>query len=162
MALVHEHIYNSDSLADVNMAEYLTTLTKNISDSYRNNESYIRLEFKTEPVFTSLETSIPCGLVVNEVITNAMKYAFKPGTRDGIISVQIHEDEDHNVHLVLGDNGAGIDKNYIPDASKSLGTYLIQILIERQLKGTITRSSENGTVYTINFKNTSKINDIPQ
>jgi two-component sensor histidine kinase len=149
MALVHESLYQSGDLANINAKQHLTHLVTNLLMS-ETEERQIKMETDIEDVQVDLNTAIPASLIVNELVTNAMKYAFK-GRTDGTIRVSLHKGPDNIFELIVGDNGVGIPEDVDPAKSSSLGLKLVTRLIRDQLKGTMEILRENGTAFVIRF-----------
>jgi two-component sensor histidine kinase len=128
----------------------VVNLSHNLIQSYSNFDNEIKLNLDIQNVFLNLDLAIPCGLIINEIISNALKYAFVDKSADGEIVVKmILENED--LILVVGDNGRGLPKEIDYRNTQSLGLQLVVTLTD-QLNGTIEMDSKNGTKYTIIFK----------
>ncbi len=156
MALVHEKLYLSKDLSKVDFHDYLTTLINNLYRSYSVNPAKIRLELEIENVFLGIDTAIPCGLIVNELITNALKYAF-PGERTGEVRVMLRRTdeglkEEGEYELTVKDNGVGIPQEVDLNDTKTLGLYLVTTLVEHQLRGSINLKREGGTALYMSFR----------
>ncbi len=149
MSLVHETLYRSDDLARVNLSRYLGELCENLFRAFGVDAAHIHLDFNVAPVIISLDKSIPCGLLVNEIVSNSLKYAF-PGERTGNITVHLMTESDSRVTLILADDGVGM----LPDIdflqSNTLGLQLVNILTE-QLGGHLTMDRSGGTRFEISF-----------
>lgn len=154
MAFIHESLYQNKDFSNINFSEYLVMLAKNLLHSYGMLENRIRLVLDVEKVALNLDLSIPCGLIVNEIISNALKYAF-PGEREGVISIELKLKGD-KLYLVIGDNGVGLPPELDFRNTESLGLQLVVTLVE-QLNGEIDVDLSNGTKFLINFTfNTAK------
>lgn len=151
MSYIHESLYQNKTFTSVNFSEYLQTLTNNIIQSYSISESKIKLNLNIEKINLSLDNAIPTGLIVNELLSNAIKHAF-PGENTGSITVNLKQDL-NNINLSITDNGAGFDDYIDFYNSPSLGLQLVNTLIE-QINGTINFSSKKneGTNVFITFK----------
>jgi PAS domain S-box-containing protein len=150
MALIHEKLYQSTSLSKINIAEYIKDLADNLLITYSETSSNITMNIKSEPISLNIETAIPCGLIINEIITNSLKYAF-PDNRSGLITINFNSDQDNNLTLIVADNGIGLPRDFDLTKSKSLGLSLINSLAKRQLDGTIEIVDNNGTLFKISF-----------
>ncbi|MEM9162933.1 MAG: histidine kinase dimerization/phosphoacceptor domain -containing protein, partial [Cyanobacteria bacterium P01_F01_bin.4] len=106
MARIHEQLYRSDQLAQINFADYIVGLVRNVDSMVRSAGNQVQLQLKLEPVWFTLETAIPIGLILNELLTNALKYAF-PGDQSGVVDI-ILERQGQNLHLAVYDNGVGL------------------------------------------------------
>jgi PAS domain S-box-containing protein len=148
MALVHEELYKSRNYARVDMGEYLEKLTSHLLQAHGSRED-IHLSAKAEGIVLSVNTSIPCGLILNELITNAFKHAF-PNGRSGDIHVLLQKVNDEYFDLSVWDNGIGLPEGYDLNKSGSLGLTLVQLLTE-QLEGNLDISTDNGTRCHIRF-----------
>lgn len=101
-------------------------------------------------ILLNIDQAIPCGLIINELITNSIKYAFSEGNK-GKISVEFHQDTDKMFELIVSDNGVGIPKGIDFRKTRSLGLHLVTILAEKQLHGQIMLNQANGTEFKIKF-----------
>lgn len=149
MAFIHESLYQTKNFESVNFSEYVTTLTKNLIHTYSVNTQKIKLILTLDKLFLNLDTSIPCGLIINEIISNSLKYAF-PDDRDGIIFVTLKVNR-HKVTIEAGDNGIGIPETIDIKETQTLGLQLVDTLIE-QLSGTLELDRTKGTKFIIEFK----------
>ncbi len=150
MAIIHENLYRTEDFSSINFSSYLDNLTKNLVSSYRIDEK-IRLDSRLQEVDLILDQAIPCGLLVNELVTNALKYAWKDGDA-GTITI-ILEEKDNMVQLEISDDGVGLPVKFEDMNSDTLGLQLVLTLVE-QLEGEITVDNKNGTKYLIKFENT--------
>ncbi len=152
MSLVHELLYDSQSVAEIDLRKYLKELARELSSLYLN-EQPVQLEFELEPLSLSLEQAMPCGLLVTEVLTNSFKYGFRP-PYTGQPQVSIHlNSEGKTLCLTLKDNGQGLSANFDLDSSPGLGFRLIKALIA-QLNGRCHLNSEAGVCWQIWFSPT--------
>jgi PAS domain S-box-containing protein len=149
MSIVHEKLYRSDSFTKINFKEYLTSLISDIFYSYGVNKGLIKWDLDIEDVHMGFDTAIPLGLIINELVTNSVKYAF-PEDQKGKIKI-ILKLKDENYFLTVMDNGVGIPDNIKPEKTETLGLQLIISLIN-QLDGTMELDRSHGTKYKINFK----------
>ncbi len=156
MALIHEQLYQSPSLGAISFDLYLENLVHNLFASYNFNPGCVQLQLDLEPVTLNIETAMPCGLIVNELVSNALKYAF-PQKRQGIVRLHFHTDPDSKKQdrerrfvLVVGDNGVGIRSDINWQSTNSLGLRLVRMLI-RQLDGEIELDLEEGTLFRLAF-----------
>ena len=149
MALVHEHLYLSDNLAELDFATFVETLANSLFQSHRSPGAQITLQLDLEPVPIGVHTAIPCALIINELVTNALKHAF-PGGRGGEVRIALHPAGDNRTHLTIQDNGAGLPTAVDPHHTSSLGLQLVTSLTS-QIRGTMEISREAGTRYTISF-----------
>jgi two-component sensor histidine kinase len=151
MAYIHESLYQNKSFTSVNFSDYIATLSHNIIQSYSVSEEKVKLILNLEKINLNLDNSIPTGLIVNELITNAIKHAF-PSAAKGFISVNL-KSKNNTVYLEVKDNGIGFDSNIDFRNTNSLGLQLVSTLID-QIEGDIEFKSEKdkGTEVLITFK----------
>ncbi|MCJ7812582.1 sensor histidine kinase, partial [bacterium] len=148
MAMVHEQLYYSDDLTNIPFRTYIKKMSNELIRSY-HLKTVIALNLKIEDIFLSIDKAIPLGLILNELLTNAMKYAFLEMEKGRItISLQIRKDQFYE--LIFQDNGIGIPEDIDFEKTESLGLYLIKILTQ-QIDGTVMVTREHGTAYTIVF-----------
>ncbi|PKL66675.1 MAG: hypothetical protein CVV28_09765 [Methanobacteriales archaeon HGW-Methanobacteriales-1] len=149
MALVHEKLYRSHSLSRIEMADYIQSLVSNLFYSYITKKDQIKLIFEIEDIEFNIETAIPCGLILNELITNSLKYAFPSGrTGEMHISLKLKED---NYQLIVKDDGVGIPEDLDFKNVDSLGLKLVTSLIN-QLDGELEVDRSCGTEFKITFR----------
>jgi two-component system, sensor histidine kinase PdtaS len=149
MALVHEKLYQTDDMAVIDFSPYIESLTRNLLVSYRDDASTVKLNLDVAGVFLGIDTAIPCGLIVNELVSNALKHAF-PGGRKGQLTIYMRQDGESYV-LEVSDDGTGL--SHLPDIEKSqsMGLQLVTLLTE-QLDGTMSLDTSHGTKFRITFK----------
>jgi PAS domain S-box-containing protein len=150
MALMHEDLYQKDNLASIDFAEYMHNLADNLMASYGAASNGISLELDLNSALLVLDTAIPCGLIVNELLSNSFKYAF-PGRAGGRIYLGFHPAEDKHFNIKISDDGVGFPKGMDFRKSKSMGLQLVTVLVE-QLGGTIEMEAGKGTTFRIRFK----------
>ncbi|MGC1245207.1 MAG: histidine kinase dimerization/phosphoacceptor domain -containing protein [Spirulinaceae cyanobacterium] len=148
MALIHEKIYNSQDLSKVNFAKYIQDLANYLFHAYEPNPQ-VELEIDVEPVSLNLDTATPCGLLINEVISNALKYAF-PNKKKGRIWIKLYYLNQEKMVLEIGDNGVGFPPNLDLEETESLGLQLVKDLAQ-QLKGKLEINCHQGTRLKITF-----------
>ncbi|MFN6539302.1 MAG: PAS domain S-box protein [Nostoc sp. EkiNYC01] len=151
IALVHEKLYRSDDLADIDFAQYIPDLTTHLFDSYNVSSSQIKLNIQVDNARLDIETAIPCGLIINELVSNALKYAFV-GNREGEIEVKFYQEPECTLILVVRDNGIGLPENFDSKKAKTLGITLVQGLV-KQLRGKLEIDCHQGTQFKISFTN---------
>jgi PAS domain S-box-containing protein len=152
MAIIHENLYRTEDFSSINFSSYLENLLGNLVASYRINEEVV-LETNLEEVDLVLDQAIPCGLLVNELITNALKYAWKQSEK-GTITINLYQ-KGTEIHLNIFDDGIGLPFNFKETKPETLGLQLVETLIE-QLDGELEVKNENGTKYFIKFENTKR------
>jgi PAS domain S-box-containing protein len=157
MSLVHEKLYMSEDLTSVDFNDFIKDLSQGLFSVYKASAQHISLTIDAEDVFLKIDTAIPCGLVINELLSNSLKHAF-PGGRKGEINVYLGKIlvEGKNMYdLVISDNGVGIPEGIDIRETKTLGLPLITTLVERQLRGTLDLDRTKGTKFHIRFKEVS-------
>lgn len=151
MAMVHEMLYQRDDLTAIDYKPYVFKLTEYLVKSVKGPDSKIKLAIDIPNIELGIDTAIPLGLLINETITNSLKYGIKDDA-EGEIHIELKKKGESDYVLTIGDNGVGISEAVDPKTSKSLGLKLIYNLA-RQLKGNITRDwSRKGTNYIVQFK----------
>jgi two-component sensor histidine kinase len=151
MALVHELLYQSKDFSQINYGSYLEKLIHPLIESMNPAGSDISLNIQADEISLNINTSIPLGLLINEIITNSLKHGFDVN-QTGEIYLRLHNDGDSNYRLCIGDNGNGYDKDFNIEEADSLGLQLIHSLSE-QLSGTISRDCNmKGTHYCVRFE----------
>ena len=151
MSLMHESLYQTTSLADINLAQYLSKIATNLINSMTTGNNF-SLELDCKEISISIDKAMPLGLAVNEIITNAIQHAF-PNNTGGVIQIKLSQDHKGNIQLNIGDSGVGISQSIDPQNSDSLGSQIIDSLIDKQVKGTYSVIIGVGTTYIITFKN---------
>jgi two-component sensor histidine kinase len=150
MSLIHEKLYRSENLTKIDFNEYIRDLANGLFQS-RGVTGKIELTLNIEKISLGIDHSIPCGLIINELITNSIKYAF-PEDRKGEIKVSLHINDENMIELVVSDNGVGIPEDLDFRNTESLGLHLVTILAEGQLHGKIDLDRGNGTEFKIKFE----------
>ncbi|CAG1008058.1 MAG: PAS domain S-box protein [Candidatus Methanoperedens sp.] len=150
MALIHEKFYQSENLAQINIQEYINDLASNLMGSY-GTKGNAELEINVDNIPLNINYAVPCGLILNELITNSLKYAF-PKDRHGKIKIIFQKMDGNMIYFSVSDDGIGIPGDMDTRNTKSLGMHLIYTLSENQLHGEITLNRERGTEFQINFK----------
>lgn len=150
MALIHERFYQSAGLSKIDFDGYIRRLAESLFMSYNITEDKIKLRIDTEKVALDIDTAVPCGLIINELISNSLKYAFndKP---IGEVYIQFKMLAKGFGSLAIGDNGKGLKPDFDIENSDTLGMELVQALTD-QLDGKLTIKNENGLHFVIEFK----------
>lgn len=151
MSFIHESLYQNKNFNQVDFAHYVQGLCQNLVMSY-SLSGKVRLHTQLQHIMMDLDKAIPCGLILNELISNALKHAF-PGEMEGTINVDLSE-SGKSIQIKLEDDGTGFPKDYNEESDRGLGMELVQMLIE-QLDGQVEKSSPNGatgTAYLITFE----------
>lgn len=150
MALIHEKLYQSESIAQINFKEYISDIVSNIFESY-SIKSNIKIDINVENIPIKIDYAVPCGLIINELVTNSLKYAF-PDDRQGNIQISVKKEDNNMIRLSISDDGIGIPKDMDIRNTKSLGLHLVTALAEAQLHGKIILNREKGTEFQIRFE----------
>jgi two-component sensor histidine kinase len=148
MAMIHAMLYASTSLRDIDFAEYTRALAAELSNAYRPDPARVRLVFELESIRLEIDRAIPCGLILNELLSNAFKYAF-PDNRQGEIRVSLRLREDC-VRLAVEDTGIGLREGFSANELKSLGLSIAGLLA-RQLGGSLKITSSLGARFVLKF-----------
>ncbi len=150
MSFIHESLYQTTDFSSIDFSDYILSLSKNLLHSYSIKAGLIELDAKFDKVYLNLDQAIPCGLIVNELVSNALKYAF-PNNQKGVLTMKIREVK-NKVELMIKDNGVGVPADFDFDHADTLGLQLVYTLIE-QLDGEVAFDSkpEKGTEYLITF-----------
>ena len=149
MALIHEKLYQTKDLSRIDISDYVTNLVSYLFRAYRVDPGRIGLETDLARKSLDINTSIPCALIINELVSNALKHAF-PGGRKGLIFIRLHEDGDGILHLEVRDDGVGFPEAIDIHRTESLGIQIVMMLVE-QLEGRIELERARGTVFRIDF-----------
>ncbi len=153
MALIHEKLYQSETLALVDLADYVQSLAGILMRTYSANER-VRLETQLHPAMVTIDTAVPVGLMLNELLTNALKYAFPDG-RQGCLRVSIDLADDGTLTLGVHDDGIGLPPDFQLEQAASLGLRLVR-MFAKQLRAVVTLHSAPGnTGFDIQFKETA-------
>ncbi len=147
MAMVHEKLYHSNNLAAVDFGDYLVTVTRELVQTF--GRSGVEMQVEADPVLLEIDMAIPCGLIVNELVTNALKHAFPDG-RKGRILVSLHRRGDHDVELCVRDSGVGIPPHVNFGESPSMGMIVVRSLAD-QISGTLALERTEGTAISVTF-----------
>lgn len=148
MSMIHQKLYQGKNLTTVEMKDYFIKLSQHIMDSYGKG-NHVALEFKMDEVNLDLDTAVPLGLIVNELITNSLKYAF-PKNAKGKIKIDFQEIDENEFRLNIEDNGIGFGENQVQKGS-GFGTQLIDLLVQ-QLEGKMNRANDRGVSFCLDFK----------
>ena len=151
MAMIHEKLYQSPNLTKIDFKDYIEKLASNLIYTYEVQTRNIEQVFDAKDVEMNIDTAIPCGLIINELVTNSLKYAFpqSESNTNGIIKIELDQIGDH-FKLVVSDNGVGLPSHIQPENTETLGLQLVNNLVT-QLEGTIEIDRTNGTKFIIIF-----------
>jgi len=151
MALIHEKLYRSGDLKHINFAEYIENLSNELYYAYTKNKRLVKLILDVDDLTLDVETSIPLGLILNELLTNSLKHAFPEG-KEGKIIIEMHREHNGRFKLSVSDNGIGFPENLDIENMESLGMKIVTSLTE-QIEGELKLERGTGTKFTIIFKN---------
>ncbi len=150
MAQVHEELYESDYLSRINFRSYIENIVPLMIDTYSAPGTSVSLEFELDDIYIMIDSAIPCGLILSELILNVMRHAFT-GRSNGKVFIRLSRKEG-SIELFLSDNGVGVDKDFDFRNQKSLGLETIFALGEHQLKGTINMQGNKGVSFLLVFR----------
>ncbi|MDJ0877815.1 MAG: two-component regulator propeller domain-containing protein, partial [Halieaceae bacterium] len=151
MALIHENLYRSDSLLEINFHDYIEMLTNGLVRFYRFDRLAISLDLDVEDIYLDIDTAVPCGLIINELVSNSLKHAYHGREGDGHIRVCFKQTDDgERYSFSVSDDGNGIDESIDLEKSSSMGLEIVRILTE-QLDGSWRYESNGGTEFIIDF-----------
>jgi PAS domain S-box-containing protein len=148
MSFIHESLYRATDFSSIGFSEYLQRLAGNLMTSYARRDCRIELKTDLAPVFLKLDQAIPCGLIVNELLSNAMKYAFL-GRSEGVVTLRVAS-SGGRVDIEVRDDGVGLPAGFDAKSSDSLGMYLVQALTE-QLDGELKIGEGPGSSFLVSF-----------
>ena len=151
MALVHERLYESKDFAHIQFDDYVRSLTVELVQTYHVSLAKLRVNIEVDAVTVPIDQAIPCGLVLNELLSNALKYAFPDPDQAGAITVALHPLGDGRVELIVRDTGVGLPAALDLATVASLGLDLVRDLVTKQLHGEITVDRTHGTTFRIMF-----------
>ena len=148
MALIHDNLYQSEDLSSIQFKEYVKTLISQLFATHSELSKNIKLVTDIFDVTFNMETAIPLGLIISEMVTNSLKHAFPD--HKGEIAISLHP-KGEETELIVKDNGVGVPKDFDIQKPKKLGLQLLKTLVE-QLEGTIKLDQNEGTTFKITFK----------
>ncbi|HUH66243.1 MAG TPA: PAS domain S-box protein [Syntrophales bacterium] len=151
MSFIHEKLYQSDNLAKVDLRDYISSLAKSLFSTYKVNAAQIKLAVDADGISLGVDTAIPCGLIINELVSNSLKHAF-PDNRTGKIDITVRPVGPGELELVVGDDGVGVPMDLDIINAKSLGLHLVTLLAKNQLRGHIEMVRYRGTSFRIRFE----------
>jgi two-component sensor histidine kinase len=150
MALLHENLYRGQDQTKVDLKEYVSALTDHLLSSMEGNTGSIKMKTSITDLNLNVDTAIPCGLIVTELVSNSIKHAFPEG-ETGVITVDISMVREGDYRLVVSDNGVGLPDDWKLEDLSTLGLQLVSSLTD-QLSGTMEITSGSGTAFTISFR----------
>lgn len=150
MALIHEKLYQSDNLAYINFTEYVNSLISYLKNSYNMSDDKIKINTNIEDMSLNIDMAIPLGLIINELISNSYKHAFKDNSK-GEINLSINTEKSGCYLLTVEDNGVGLPVDFDISTTKSLGLQLVNVLVD-QISGSLKIYNSVGAKFEISFK----------
>ncbi len=150
MALIHEKLYQSNNLSKIEFGEYVQSLATDLFRSYQRGLGEVRLNIHTDKLALDLDLAVPCGLILNELMTNVFKYAF-PNGRNGLVTVELRLNPDRIITLKVADDGVGLPANLEIAKANSLGLQLVNDLVE-QVNGKLEIINSGGTTFLVSFR----------
>ncbi len=150
MALVHESLYQSENLSEIDFPPYIRQLAAHLLRSYGVDSERVHIAYSIDDLLLTMDTAIPCGLIINELVSNSLKYAF-PGGRRGNVQIEMRQDENHQIRLEVSDDGVGLPEGVGFSSTKSLGLRLVRTLAD-QLGATIEMGSGGGARIALTFQ----------
>jgi|GEM_PF-758252 len=153
MSLVHEKLYQSKNLSQINIREYIQEIVTLLNTYHNITSQKISVNYDIEDMDFVIDTAIPMGLVINEIVTNSFKHAF-PGGRNGTIDIRLRRESDGFMVLKISDDGVGLPQGFDLHSSATFGMMTTQSIIEMQMKGKIEITGGPGVTYTITIKDT--------
>lgn len=149
MALIHEKLYQSNSFSEIDLADYLNELTEYICSTYIANQKEITIETNFEHVQLNINQAVPVGLIINEIMANAIEHGFNQ-KKSGTIKVAVHEIES-KVQILINDDGDGLPGHVDFNSSESTGSAIVEALVQ-QINGDLTVVNDNGLQVKIVFQ----------
>lgn len=146
MALIHERLYQSKDFTRIDVADYVQSLINHLFITYGVDRDKVRLKIDIKDVFLNINTAIPCGLIINELVSNSLKHAFPDGKK-GEIEISMHPVNSDEIEMTVRDSGAGMPEDMDFTNTKSLGLYLVSMLARDQLHGDVKLDKEGGTAF---------------
>jgi PAS domain S-box-containing protein len=150
MSMIHEQIYQAENLAELNFGEYVKTLSDQLFAAYCIDPTRISIVVNVESIHLDVDQALPCGLILNELLSNALKHAFADG-REGTIAISLKKDARGGIELQVSDSGIGLPDGFRLEDSPSLGLQVVRALIG-QLRASLAVSEEGGTTFTLSWK----------
>jgi PAS domain S-box-containing protein len=150
MALIHERLYQSSDLSRIEFSQYLRNLATHLFHSYQVDADRVRLRMDAEPIYLNINTAIPCGLIVNELVSNSLKHGFPEG-RSGEVAVELRRVPEDGYLLRVKDNGIGFPEGLDIRRTETLGMQVVTTLVS-QIEASINLNREPGTEFTIHFQ----------
>ena len=155
MSIIHEDIYHTLEFGSIDFSDYIINLSSNLISVYCLEEDKIHIQYNMDHVRLNLDQAVPCGLLVNELVSNSIKHAF-PGERKGQITITLKEKDNH-VFIEISDDGIGLNQDVTLIQKDTLGLQLVSTLAE-QIDARIETSTKKGTSFIITFESMNPVN----
>jgi two-component sensor histidine kinase/DNA-binding NarL/FixJ family response regulator len=152
IALIHERLYRAKDLGKIDFTDYVRNLVQALYQTYHIERNRISYTFQSADAALGIDCAIPCGLILNELVSNSLKHAFPPDFKQpGLIEIQFKKGNSSEIELSFSDNGIGFSRLEDFNNPRTLGLRLVRLLVEEQLQGTIELFSDNGAKFLIKF-----------
>ena len=148
IGIVHQKLYRSRDLSFINFKDYIRDVCSYLTGLYSPLAEHVSISVRGDEVFLFIDIALPFGIIINELITNALKHAF-PDNKQGKISIRLSHDSENELLLSIADDGIGLPAGFAPGASTSLGLRIVHSIVKEQLRGAIQFQSEKGTACSI-------------
>ncbi len=149
MAMIHEMLHKTDGITKLGSSEYIRNLVNTLFRNYKIQPNHIMLQLDVQDIHLDVDTMIPLGLIINELVSNALKYAF-PDNAEGELSISLKKADDEGYELVIKDTGVGLPEDFDLKKAKSLGLKIVNTLT-KQIDGTLEVSNKDGAEFSIAF-----------
>jgi two-component system, sensor histidine kinase PdtaS len=149
IALVHEKLYQSANLSRVNLADYILDLAGLLLISHSVNPEKISFRHSLDEVYVLIDTAVPCGLIITELVLNTLKHAF-PEDKEGYLEIKLKRHEDDRIELTISDNGIGLSEDELYNEEK-IGLLIFRNIAENQLEAVVESDYSNGVTWSITF-----------
>ena len=154
IAIVHEKMLWKEAVSSINFNEYIRDIVTDLNSAYRIAKNMCNIMIEGDEIFLSLTQAVPCGLIINEAVTNSLKYAFADNHKNPEIRICTKKDSDNTIDVRIADNGTGFVEEIDVENCKTLGLMLMHALATTNLKGTFAIESNSGLIVSIRFKTT--------
>lgn len=151
IASIHEGLYESENLSEINIKSFLRQLFNTLAQTFSIDPGKVNFEVDSPDILLKIDTANPVGIILNELITNSLKFAF-PGDRKGTLRIKLQQEADGIITLTVSDDGIGIPEDFSWTNQDTLGLRVVKDLVERQLDGTIDLDHSKGTEFLIRFR----------